>query len=870
MPEWRGLDWMKRRVLKNKNTMRNKKGILFLFSILLVAGFLNCQKNAAASEVLVSWTFSKDSNLADGGNTVNINSKAITVAGGTSTPSFNSSGATTYSARATGWQDGASGKYWEVEFSAEGYEVLRVFSKQRSSSTGPRDFRLQYKVGDKGMWEDAPEAAIAAADNFTSGVLNGVYLPTKCDNQETVRLRWIMSSNSAVNGGNVSSLGASRIDDIIIVGDLTIKELHGDFEFLAGTNQIEKKSAYGGLVISEIMYDPEGSNSSHAKWAEMVNLSEQTIVIGSSQTSYGWKIKDLKIFDSSNHYLYASGGDPIEIRPGGFLVVANSPDNFAKDYPDREDIFVLKSAITLTNSAGLGNLVLYDNDYALDSVAFSKQWGALNNGKSLEKIDLSAKNQSENWRESCVPGGTPGRENSLFEECLEYSKEKNTESDFENYGRGIRLNEILPNPKGDKKTDSFIELRNGEDFDINLAGWVLKNNSKTAKFVFPEQFVLKSGEYLAIYRDIFKFALKTSDIISLLDPDGGTVSSITYAGAKKDIAYGFDGTDWRWSRFLTPGEMNKFSKKLKIKIKKTKETYAGMPVDFSVEVGGVKAKDEANLKYRWDFGDGRKSYLKSKKHIYEKKGKYKVIVSVDDGIEKATEELKVKVANYPEFKVEIAGLSPNADGLGEEREWIEIKNNSAKKVNLKNWKIATGPKKPVNHSVFADFEINAGESRRITREYSLFSLNKKGTRVELRYPNGKKADAVFYVKNKIEKDEMYRKINGRWVWEKTNPDASEGGIKNMDRENNGAAESLEQNPDAENRETDRAGEDDSESEKSIQVLGASTSEQDDDEAEENSSNAAPAVSGKSWPVGALVKMRDFSNYFFNQLILIFG
>ncbi|MBI4649686.1 MAG: fibronectin type III domain-containing protein, partial [Bacteroidia bacterium] len=168
---------------------------------------------------IVNWDFpnNPDDAIADGG--IAANSTKTISSSGTSAILYSYSGATTNSARATGWDAGNGTKYWQIEFVTTNYNTLKFSSKQRSSATGPRDFKAQYKVGAGGTWTDITGAtSITVADNYSSGVLSEVALPTECDNQSSVYIRWIMTSNTSVDLGTVASAGASNIDDIIIIG----------------------------------------------------------------------------------------------------------------------------------------------------------------------------------------------------------------------------------------------------------------------------------------------------------------------------------------------------------------------------------------------------------------------------------------------------------------------------------------------------------------------------------------------------------------------------------------------------------------------------------------------------------------------------
>jgi len=138
----------------------------------------------------------------------------ISTQGGTTAPLYNYTGATSFAAGASSWQSGSGLKWWEITFDATGLSNLELSSKQYGSSTAPRDFKVQYRIG-AGVWTDLPGAtAIVVATNWTTGVINGVALPAACNNQPAVSLRWIMTSNTAIGGAAVASSGVSRIDDI--------------------------------------------------------------------------------------------------------------------------------------------------------------------------------------------------------------------------------------------------------------------------------------------------------------------------------------------------------------------------------------------------------------------------------------------------------------------------------------------------------------------------------------------------------------------------------------------------------------------------------------------------------------------------------
>ena len=172
-----------------------------------------------SQDTLVKWTFpnNPDDSVADGGITANL-AMTISAKGGVSAMNFASQGATTYCVGTNAWTGGALTKYWQVKVVTLGYQALHFSSKQKSSAYGPRDFKVQYKIDYSGTWTDVPGAVIMDTANWTKGALTNCALPSACENQDTVYIRWLMTSNISSNGGAVASNGTERIDDIIIAG----------------------------------------------------------------------------------------------------------------------------------------------------------------------------------------------------------------------------------------------------------------------------------------------------------------------------------------------------------------------------------------------------------------------------------------------------------------------------------------------------------------------------------------------------------------------------------------------------------------------------------------------------------------------------
>lgn len=502
------------------------------------------------------------------------------------------------------------------------------------------------------------------------------------------------------------------------------------------------------VVLSEIMYDPEGKNDGHSDWIELYNPDGSGFSI--DESDFGLiDEKDLKDKKDDGSYPDCHTiKEDFEIGSKSYLVLVDNPGEFKTDYPDSK-ASVLDTVLDLS-SRGDGLHLSADRcrTFFLE-IEYDDGWGGHDNGRTLEKKDLAGSGGEKNWQESFVKGGTPGRKNS-------------TKDDLPKYVHTVRLNELLPNPDSEK--DEFIELYNFGKDELDLGGWLVRDGSASGKYYFPAKSAVEAGGFMIIKKDESKLSLNNdAETVTLYDPNGEAVAVVSYKSAPETISYNFDGKAWRWSRFLTPGAANRFNHPPEVKVEKDDKVYVDMPADFEAK---AKDSDKDKLKYTWDFGDGHKSYLKETAHTYEKKGKFKASLTVFDGSEKAVKQFTVEVKKYPHVDVDLVALSPNPAGKDADFEWIEVRNNSKKKINLKDWSLATGWKDLYNHPIYDKTVIKPGESVRISRDISKFSLNNKRAKIELRYPDGERADKVKYErKDSVTEDELYRRIvKKEWAW----------------------------------------------------------------------------------------------------------
>lgn len=152
-------------------------------------------------------------------------------------------------------------------------------------------------------------------------------------------------------------------------------------------------NVYSEIIFSEIMYNPEGSDSGH-EWIEIYNNGSQIINIE------GWKFFE----DNTKHSLTQINSSYL-IAPGVYCIIADEWDTFLSDYPGFKGCLFDSSWSSLYNS-GEHLSIIDDNLVTIDEINYSTKY-ADGNGKSLSRLNNT-------WLESLSIGGTPGEENDIL------------------------------------------------------------------------------------------------------------------------------------------------------------------------------------------------------------------------------------------------------------------------------------------------------------------------------------------------------------------------------------------------------------------------------------------------------------------------
>ena len=166
-------------------------------------------------------------------------------------------------------------------------------------------------------------------------------------------------------------------------------------------------SAQGQVVLSELMYNPAGSEA-HDEYVELLNSSLETAV-----DLKGWRLGDADELDALEDV-----GKGTLLRPGQFaLVLDGSYFGQSIAYGDiSSDVLVLTIDDRAFGRGGWSNskdetVVLLDADgETKDRMRYQP---VDRPGYSLEKLHVETAGGLDTWQLGLLPGGTPGLPNSV-------------------------------------------------------------------------------------------------------------------------------------------------------------------------------------------------------------------------------------------------------------------------------------------------------------------------------------------------------------------------------------------------------------------------------------------------------------------------
>src|SRR3989344_1167375 len=272
------------------------------------------------------------------------------------------------------------------------------------------------------------------------------------------------------------------------------------------------------LIINEVMYSPSDGN----EWVEIYNNETFPLNLTFFQFSDLQSTDTLEVCPFSNSTL--------EIQPNEYALITdqdttlyevlsfngtklcvddNSLGNGLSNSGDSVTIF----NTTFNISIDYSNIALTDNGYSLELVEFGNA-----------------------WKQSLIINGTPGYKNSNV---------------FINISviDVLEITEFLPDPQGLDNAaipeGEWIELYNSGSEEINLIGFILKDNNDDKELIITSTNVMnttiiKPNEYKVIYRNgDGSFTLNNNEFekVRLYDQKLNLIDEVSYSTTKEAVSW---------------------------------------------------------------------------------------------------------------------------------------------------------------------------------------------------------------------------------------------------------------------------------------------------------------------------------------------
>ncbi|CAH0118134.1 hypothetical protein PAE9249_00600 [Paenibacillus sp. CECT 9249] len=216
--------------MKSKVTKKWQRTISLLLILMLLpfqtAGIVSANEpdgggEASGPEVIAEWGFGRDYAYDEGVVSATYGAyrtaSTIRAIGGPQKEYVSGDGL-----QYQGWDKGTGAKYWLAAISTKGFKHITLSSQQKSSGSGPRDFKLE--ISSDGQNWVTVENLVLEKGSYTCNEckLDETPLPEAADNQDLLFIRWIVASTTATDSNanaEVGPYGSSYLKDIRVQGE---------------------------------------------------------------------------------------------------------------------------------------------------------------------------------------------------------------------------------------------------------------------------------------------------------------------------------------------------------------------------------------------------------------------------------------------------------------------------------------------------------------------------------------------------------------------------------------------------------------------------------------------------------------------------
>jgi hypothetical protein len=332
--------------------------------------------------------------------------------------------------------------------------------------------------------------------------------------------------------------------------------------------------AYAGLEITEIMYNPDGTDTNR-EWVKIHNNGNDTVTIIPGRADSAWRFSD--DVDGTELHLI---NDELIIEPNTYAILASDKNTFISEYTEFNGP-VADTSMSLSNISG--TVRIWNGSNPRNLIA-SKEYPYSDNPIVNEDNDTNSTSNSDDIISSSLISNNPNDESKVYKITtkiispkivtagvpftIDHSttglkKEKIILGKFVwNFGDGMKKegNTSSPFPyiyqyPGDYvltlaysdstfdavpdttdrlvvkvipasiiissvgiPIDPFIEIENNSNYEMSLRGWIIKGSVHS--FVIPEGMVVLPNKKLKLSPKITGFDFNDLNSISIIDQTG--------------------------------------------------------------------------------------------------------------------------------------------------------------------------------------------------------------------------------------------------------------------------------------------------------------------------------------------------------------
>ncbi|MDD5252089.1 MAG: lamin tail domain-containing protein [Patescibacteria group bacterium] len=298
------------------------------------------------------------------------------------------------------------------------------------------------------------------------------------------------------------------------------------------------------------------------------------------------------------------------------------------------------------------------------------------------------------------------------------------------------INELFPDPEGEDAAGEFIELLNMGTEPVDVAGWKITVN--TRGHVLASAIVPAHGYYQFSYVETKLTLANGGATVTLIDPSGNAVYTVTYGSAKTGQTYArADDAIWNWTNVPTPAADNVFP-----------ETPATIVATAGPEVASeITDNVVTTIAAAGTVPSGGQSPIDIS------------TAGVTDAAATSTTETD---APDPRLLIRINEFLPDpaGDDVGE---WIELFNPSEFTAVLAGWSLDDDAGGSTPYKFTADDVVPAGGYLVMPRSRTKLALNNDGDAVRLLDGDGAVVQTVRHGAAAVGKS-YFLGVDGVWRW----------------------------------------------------------------------------------------------------------